>query len=301
MATMNLQDLVVVITGAARGMGAEYTRAFSEAGSKVVALERSWEGEEEFRKELDANESILTLTCDVTSNEDLDDAYNATLERFGTVDVLVNNAAFRTRDQEHEGAIGITILETVDSDWEKAFQVNVFGALKVIRRFVKPMIEKKRGSIINVSTTGSIPSHPQWRPGSREQPYMATKAALTNMTLYLADEIKEHNIAVNVVFPPGARTTGYDERSAERVSKGLPPTRTLSGRADTVVPVTKFLAGQDANGGVTGKMFTATQWNLEHGLGGHDAWLAPDPNGNPELTAKLLAGELGPQATRFGM
>lgn len=300
MATRNLQDLVVVITGAGRGMGAEYTQAFLEAGSKVVALERSWAGEEEFKKELDANESILTLTCDVTQDADLNNAYHATLERFGTVDVLVNNAAFRTRDQEHEGAIGITILETIDPDWEKAFQVNVFGALKAIRRFVQPMMEKKCGSIINVSTTGSIPSHPQWRPGSREQPYMATKAALTNMTLYLADEIKEQNIAVNVVFPPGARTTGYDERSAERVAKGLPATANLSARADTVVPVTKFLASQDASGGVTGMMFTATQWNLEHGLGGHDAWLAPDPIGNPKLTTQLLAGELGPQAPRHG-
>ena len=129
---------------------------------------------------------------------------------------------------------------------------------------------------------------------------MATKAALTNMTLYLADEIKEQNIAVNVVFPPGARTTGYDERSAERISKGLPATERLSARADTVVPVTKFLAGQDASGGVTGMMFTATQWNLEHGLGGHDAWLAPDPIGNPKLTDQLLAGELGSQAPRHG-
>jgi len=300
MGAMDIKGLVVVITGAARGMGAEYTRAFMEAGSRVVALEKSWVGEEEFRKELDANEMILTLECDVTSDVDLDEAYQATLDRFGTVDVLVNNAAFRTRDQQHEGALGITILETVDSDWEKAFQVNVFGALKVIRRFIQPMMEKQRGSIINVSTTGSIPSHPQWRPGSREQPYMATKAAMTNMTLYLADEIKNHNIAANVVFPPGARTTGHDERSGERKAKGLPPTRNLSGRADTVVPVTKFLAGQDASGGVTGKMFTATEWNLEHGLGGHDAWLAPDPVGNPELTAKLQAGELGSQAPRHG-
>ena len=47
-------------------------------------------------------------------------------------------------------------------------------------------------------------------------------------------------------------------------------------------------------------MFTATTWNLEHGLGGHDAWLAPDPIGNPEMTAKLFSGELGPQAPHFG-
>ena len=299
MAARELRDLVVVITGAGRGMGAEYTQAFLQAGARVAALERSWDGEEAFREELDANELALTINCDVSDDQQLDDAYAAVIDRFGTVDVLINNAAFRTRDQAHEGALGITILETIDADWERAFATNVIGAVKTIRRFVRPMIEKRWGSIINVSTTGSIPSHELWRPWSREQPYMATKAALTNLSHYLADEIREHNVAVNVVFPPGARTTGYDERSAERVAKGQPPT-SLSGRADTVVPVTKFLAGQDAAGGVTGKMFTATTWNLEHGLGGHDAWLAPDPIGNPEMTAKLFSGELGPQAPHFG-
>lgn len=299
MAVMELKDLVVVITGAGRGMGAEYTRAFLEEGARVVALERSWEGEEAFREELDANELVLTLTCDISSDDDLDAAYEATIARFGTVDVLINNAAFRTRDQEHEGALGITILETVDADWERAFSINVLGTVKAIRRFIRPMIEKRRGSVINVSTTGSITEHELWRPWSREQPYMATKAALTNLSHYLADEVRHHNIAVNVVFPPGARTTGFDERSAERVAKGQRPA-SLSGRADTVVPVSKFLAVQDASGGVTGKMFTATTWNLEHGLGGYDAWLAPDPIGNPEMTAKLLSGELGPQAPRHG-
>ena len=299
MAVMDLKDLVVVITGAGRGMGAEYTQAFLEEGARVVALERSWDGEEAFREELDANELALTLSCDISKDEDLDAAYEAAITRFGTVDVLINNAAFRTRDQEHEGALGITILETVDADWERAFQTNVLGTVKTIRRFIRPMIEKQRGSIINVSTTGSITEHELWRPWSREQPYMATKAAMTNLSHYLADEVRRHNIAVNVVFPPGARTTGFDERSAERVAKGQ-QTTSLSGRADTVVPVSKFLATQDASGGITGKMFTATTWNLEHGLGGHDAWLAPDPVGNPELTAKLFSGELGPQAPRHG-
>ena len=299
MASRELRDLVVVITGAGRGMGAEYARAFLEEGARVAALERSWEGEEEFRAELDANELALTLTCDVSQDKDIDDAYAAVIDRFGTVDVLVNNAAFRTRDQEHEGALGITILETSDADWERAFSVNVFGALKVIRRFIRPMIEKRWGSVINVSTTGSITEHPLWRPWSREQPYMATKAALTNLSHYLADEVREHNVAVNVVFPPGARTTGFDDRSAERIAKGLRPSA-LSSRADTVVPVTRFLATQDTSEGLTGKMFTAVTWNQEHGYGGPNAWLAPDPVGNPEMTAKLEAGELGPRAPRFG-
>ena len=220
MAARELRDLVVVITGAGRGMGAEYTQAFLQAGARVAALERSWDGEEAFREELDANELALTLNCDVSDDQQLDDAYAAVIDRFGTVDVLINNAAFRTRDQQHEGALGITILETIDADWERAFATNVIGAVKTIRRFVRPMIEKRWGSIINVSTTGSIPSHELWRPWSREQPYMATKAALTNLSHYLADEIREHNVAVNIVFPPGARTTGYDERSAERGRQG---------------------------------------------------------------------------------
>ncbi|MDG4856548.1 SDR family oxidoreductase, partial [Mesorhizobium sp. WSM4982] len=92
--------------------------------------------------------------------------------------------------------------ETKDSDWQKSFNVNVFGALRVIRRFIRPMLEKKRGSIINTVSSGVIMlaqdgGYVGLRPGSREMPYMSSKAALVTLSFYLADEVKENNVAVN--------------------------------------------------------------------------------------------------------
>ncbi|MGB7950863.1 MAG: SDR family oxidoreductase [Candidatus Binatia bacterium] len=117
----------------------------------------------------------------------------------------------------------ITVLETKDSDWEKALAVNLLGPLKVTRAFIKPMLEKWHGSIIAISSAGGYTTphsdRVSWiirRPFSREQPYQSTKAALTALSGYLAEEVKEQNIAVNLINPTGARTTGWEEKVAGR-------------------------------------------------------------------------------------
>lgn len=193
-----LKDRVVVITGAARGIGAAYTKAFLANGAKVVATDRSWSGAEAFKAELAAHgKNILVADMDVTDDAQIDRTYQAALAQFGTVDVLINNAALRQRELFPPTG-RITTLETKDSDWERSFAVNVFGPLKVIRRFIKPMIEKRRGSIINTVSSGILNhsqggSYTALRPNSREMPYQSGKAALATMSFYLADEVKEHN------------------------------------------------------------------------------------------------------------
>ncbi len=89
---LNLKDRVVVITGAARGMGAAYAREFLAEGARVVATDRHWSGVEAVRDELSASDRSLALDMDLTSDEQIDAAYAATLEKFGAVDALVNNA-----------------------------------------------------------------------------------------------------------------------------------------------------------------------------------------------------------------
>src|SRR5207247_4569737 len=101
----------------------------------------------------------------------------------------------------------VNTQEAKPADFERMYAVNVFGTLRVTQQFIQPMIEHRRGSIVSVSSSGSaIDSGGTgvWtalRPNSREQPYMSSKSALMNFSLYLADEVKEHNIAVNVIFP----------------------------------------------------------------------------------------------------
>ena len=271
---LNLQGRVAIITGGARGMGAAYVRGFLDEGARVVASDRSWMGAEAFQREIEGR-GALCIEMDVTDDAQMDRAYEATLARFGTADVLVNNAAMRSRDLFPPAGRRLT-LDTSDEDFLRMYSVNVFGALKVIRRFVRPMIEQRRGSIVNIVSSGSLfhshgGGYEALRPTSVEQPYMSSKAALANLSFYLAAELREQNVAVNIVVPGHTRTTGFDEQNRARLAAGARP-GPQPYAADHVVPVVLFLASQDAHG-VTGKMFDAVQWNLEHGLGGAERWL----------------------------
>lgn len=268
MPRIDLKGKVVVITGAARGMGRADVRAFLKEGAKVVAADLTWEGVDDFKDELQAYENILTMETDISKDADVDRLYKATLERFGTVDVLLNNAGMLQMllyPPPHTGRV--TILETKDSDWERMFAVNVFGTLKMIRRFIQPMIERRKGSIINMATSGAWKA---LRPTSLEQPYMASKAALVNMTFYLAAEVKQYNIAANVVFPGHNEMHVWRELDAARKEQGLnPPERVVP---EHIVPLMLFLSQQDAETGITGRAVDWRDWSMEHGFGGHAQW-----------------------------
>jgi NAD(P)-dependent dehydrogenase (short-subunit alcohol dehydrogenase family) len=272
----DLKDRVAVITGGARGMGRAYVRAFLSAGAKIVATDRSWSGADDFKEELkDHDNNVLIADMDVTEDAQIDQTYQATLDKFKTVDILVNNAAMRSRDL-YPPKGRATTLETKDSDWERLFKVNVFGALKVVRRFIKPMIEKRKGSIINVVSSGILNhshggGYAALRPNSMEMPYMSSKAALATLSFYLADEVKQFNVAVNIIIPGHTRTTGFDEQNRARLEAGGKP-GPLPVVPEHVTPLVLNLASQDATG-LTGRMFDAMQWNIEHGLGGHEKWV----------------------------
>jgi NAD(P)-dependent dehydrogenase (short-subunit alcohol dehydrogenase family) len=274
---VDVRDRVVVITGAARGLGRAYTQGFLKEGAKVVATDLSWEGTGEFRAELDASGNALTGEMDVRNDGHVEAIYKATIARFGTVDTLINNAGMRQRDL-YPPSGRTTTLQTKPADFERMYAVNVFGTLRVTQQFIQPMLEKRRGSIVSVSSSGSaIDSGGSgvWtalRPNSREQPYMSSKSALMNMSLYLADEVRESNIAVNVVFPGHTRTTGSEiQEAARRAQGGHGP---IPMEPEHMVPLMLYLAQQDA-GGETGKVFDAVRWNEEHGYGGPDDWRRP--------------------------
>ena len=286
----DLQGRVVAITGAARGMGRAYTRGFLAQGAKVVAMDQSWEptgfssdADDFFLKELAARpDDALVATVDISDEKQIKDAYQSALNKFGTVDVLINNAGMRQRDL-FPPAGRITILETKDSDWVKMFEVTVFGTLKLTRCFIQPMLENQRGSVVSVISSGALHhshggAYTALRPNSQEMPYQSAKAALLCMMFYLADEVKERNVAVNILVPGHARTTGYDEQNAARRTEGM----SNAGQQSTtlipehVVPLALFLAKQDAATGVTGKCFDTVTWNIEHGLGGPLHWADPE-------------------------
>jgi NAD(P)-dependent dehydrogenase (short-subunit alcohol dehydrogenase family) len=278
---MALAGKVVLVTGAARGMGREYVRGFLREGARVVATDVSWapsgvsSDEDAFASELAGNADVLREVMDITIDSHVTRVYRAALERWGTIDVIVNNAGLRQRDLYPPHG-SVTTLETEVGDWQRMFDTHVFGSLRVIKAFVRPMLDQQRGSIVNVASNG----YTGWRPQSREMPYQAAKAGLVTLALYLAHELKPSNVAVNVLLPGHTRSTGSDEqeaaRAALRAERGEPAARPRRVRPEHVVPLAVHLARQDARG-LTGQVISALEWNEQNGLGGPDAWAyAPD-------------------------
>jgi len=176
----------------------------------------------------------------------------------------------------------VTTLETQVGDWQRMFDTHVFGSLRVIKTFSAPMLAHRQGSIVNVSSGGFAGA----RPDSREMPYQAAKAALTTMTLYLANELEPYNIAANAILPGHTRTTGSDEQEVERrmirERLGVAPRRLLRVVPEHVVPLALFLAEQDARG-ITGQVINVLQWNEKHGYGGVERWSYP-----PDLQGTIV-------------
>ena len=272
---MALTGKVVLVTGAARGMGRAYVRGFRKEGARVIATDLSWEptgvsgDDTPFLDEIDHDPDILAERMDITADADVKRVFQASIERFRTIDVIVNNAGTRQRDLYPPHG-SVTTLETEVGDWQKMFDTHVFGTLRVVKAFSAPMLAQRRGSIVNVGSGG----YTARRPDSREMPYQAAKAALTTMTLYLAHELAPQNIAANVLLPGHTRTTGSDEQETERriirERQGV-VRRTLRLVPEHVVPLAVFLAEQDAQG-VTGQVISVLTWNEEHGFGGTERW-----------------------------
>jgi NAD(P)-dependent dehydrogenase (short-subunit alcohol dehydrogenase family) len=290
---MSIEGLVVLVTGGARGMGREYVRGFLREGAKVVATDLSWppsgvsNDDDEFLAEIRDNANVLAETMDVTIDSHVRRVFEVARRRFGTIDVIINNAGLRQRDLYPPHG-SVTLLETEIGDWQRMFDTHVFGSVRVIKTFTPPMLEKRRGSIINIGSGG-------WAGqarDSREMPYKAAKAALATLTFYVAQELKPHNIAANLLLPGHTRSTGSDEQEAARAEirarlyPERPPVTPLRVKPDHVVPLALFLAQQDASG-VTGQEISALQWNRENGHGGIETW-----GYEPDLEAARAAGRL---------
>jgi NAD(P)-dependent dehydrogenase (short-subunit alcohol dehydrogenase family) len=274
-----LSGLVVVITGAARGIGRAAAGQFLARGARVVALDRSWDGAEDAAAAMDGTGRALVTTADITDHGSVTASRDAALARFGQVDVLINNAACRQRHRFPPDGLA-TVLDTKDEDWAVMLGVNVLGTLTVTRSFVAPMLERGRGSVIVVGTRGSAlrpVAEGVWRghqPGNRNQPYDASKAALCSLSVYLAEELRDQGVAVNVVFPGPTFTTGSAEIAAGRRRLGVDEPPYL--RPEHLAPLLMHLAVQTP-AGETGLVIDSVRWNRDHGLGDADDWRYQPP------------------------
>lgn len=272
-----LDGRVVVVTGGARGLGRSLAEGLLRAGATVVCVDRSWARAEEFRAALASSKKAMALDGDVTDDAALDRAYADVLNRFGRVDALVNNAGL-VSETLFAPTGHVKLLDTKDSDWEAMFKVNVFGTIKVIRRFVVPMLEAGQGSIMNIVSSGVMMTSTGGaffgaRPWSVEMPYQATKSALTTASFYLSQELFSAGIAVNSIMPGHTRASWFDATARDFVERESAVYFMRPLVAEHMVPIILFLSAQAAaSPPVTGRLFHVPDWNYDHGYGDYRTW-----------------------------
>lgn len=182
-----LQDKVIVVTGASRGIGAAIAHACAAAGANVVLASRK-------QADLDAtaasfsSEKVLAAACHTGKAEDVDALFAKALERFGRVDGLVNNAA----TNPYFGPL----IDTPDAAMDKTFEVNVRGYLYCARALVKHARARQGGgAIVNIASVAGLRAAPM------QGFYGMTKAAVLSMTQTLATELGSSGIRVNAICP----------------------------------------------------------------------------------------------------
>lgn len=191
------------ITGASRGIGAEIAKAVLAAGDQLIATARRKTDLEQF----ESNPNVLTLSLDITDEAQVQAAVAAALERFGQIDVLVNNAGF--------GILG-GVEETSAQEVERVYRTNVFGLLNVTRAVLPSMRQHRSGHIINLSSIGGYRSTPGWGI------YSSTKFAVEGITEALHDELAPLGIHATVVEPGYFRTNFLDSSSLQRTAMEIP-------------------------------------------------------------------------------
>ena len=228
-----LAGRAAVVTGGTRGIGLAIARALAEDGASVVVSGRDAGRLESAVTEIESvGASALGVAADQSKREDCDRLVDAAKERFGRIDVLVNNAGI-TRDQ--------LLVRMKDDDWDQVLDTNLRGVFLMIRAAAKPMMRQKSGRIINIASTAGAMGNPG------QVNYSAAKAGVIGLTKAAARELAHWNILVNAVAPGLIETdmaAAIPAEAREALLQQVPLKRV--GAAREVAEVVRFLAGDGA-------------------------------------------------------
>jgi NAD(P)-dependent dehydrogenase (short-subunit alcohol dehydrogenase family) len=223
------------ITGASKGLGLSLTKKLIEDGYHVAATSRNIK---ELREAVDATpEYFLPLKVEITNENSVEAAIKETVNHFGSIDVVVNNAGY--------GQIG-SLEELTDDESRENFNINVFGSLNVIRKAMPYLRAQKSGHIFNIASIGGFNGA---FPGFGI--YAATKFAVHGLSESLAPEVKPFGIHVTIVSPGYFRTNFLDSGSLRVPANAI--------AAYTVVRATQDLHQEGLNGNQAGDPEKAAQ------------------------------------------
>jgi NAD(P)-dependent dehydrogenase (short-subunit alcohol dehydrogenase family) len=183
----SLEDKVAIITGASRGIGKAIAETFARAGARLALCSRKPEGLQAAAAEIREFGQVLAVPAHVGKADDVRNLVAQTMEAYGRVDVVVNNAA----TNPHFGPL----LTADEGQWLKILDTNLLGAVRLIQAVAPRMEEQGGGKIINMASVAGL------RPSPGMGLYGVGKAALIQLTRQLAVELGPHNIQVNAIAP----------------------------------------------------------------------------------------------------
>lgn len=228
-----LRDKVILVTGSSRGIGAVIAQKLAAAGAKVIV---NYAGGKDAAEDVvrqiikDGGESIA-LQADVSKSEDVKNLFDASINHFGKIDVLVNNAGIM---------INKLIKDTTDEDFSRQFDINVKGTFNTMREAATRLADK--GSIINFSTSVNRIMLPTYGT------YVATKAAVEQLTRVFSKEVGARGINVNSISPGPTNTELFTNGKSQEVIDRLASLSAFNriGEPEDIAQVVVFLASDEA-------------------------------------------------------
>lgn len=236
-----LEQKVAIITGASRGLGRALVHRFSREGASVAICSRSERDirsvEHEIQRE---GGECIALAVDISDPSEVEGLLAALFNRFERIDVLVNNASVLGPRK--------AVLKYPYRDWLDVLDVNLTGTFLVTRAVVKTMVERRSGSIINVSSGVGSVGKPRWGA------YLVSKFGVEGLTQMLAEELRDCNVRVNAVDPGPMRTSmrhaAYPEEDPNKLKK-----------PEEITDVFLYLASERSVD-VTGQRFKAQEFTM---------------------------------------
>ena len=249
-----MSGMTALVTGASRGLGRAIALEYAREGARVIVCSRrhsptglSGTAEATARRIREAGGEALALSCDVADEQQVNAMVERASDAYGGVDVLVNNAGVMV--------LGETLLEIGPDKWDASVAANLRGPFLLCRAVVPQMVRQGKGSIINI---GSRMGSDHLQGGGVL--YSSTKAAVHMFSLCLAEELREHNIAVNILSPGALKSEG---------SAAIPWTQRdwhLRVDPEVVGPSAVYLALQDARS-MTGQLVLRAEFGETWGPG----------------------------------
>ena len=207
---MLLEGKVAIVTGSANGIGLGIATRFAKEGAKVVICdvdeERLPKAADEIAEETGGE--VLPVLADVSKETDVERLFNQAIERFGTLDILVNNAQMPVRLGERG-----PFLKMTSEGWQRYMEANLGMLFYCSHRAAKIMARKRKGSIVNISTNGAV------RPHRNSVAYDAMKGAVDSFTRAAAIDLAPWGVRVNSIQPGLINNRGTQGRTAEEEAR----------------------------------------------------------------------------------